>query len=329
VSAGYGWFTWSGGGRWASYDRLNGWLVSLPPLDILAADAIASKGLRHDWLCDMTGFADVTDPARPDRMLLGGAVVHLRDSGEVETAIRDRLGSQRTTRPLALASANLDHIHHFGTRRSGLVRPETHHDDLEWWVLLDGVPLVRQANRITGRTWPQLAGSDLLPRVLDIADSAEATVGFLGGSSDTHRILGEVLSQRSPGLKVTGWWSPPRAELTDPAGAAALAGAVAAAKVDLLVVGLGKPRQELWIKNHGAASGARVLVAFGAAIDFLAGTATRAPAWMRRAGSEWAYRFAREPRRLARRYFVQGPSAMWRLWTDSRIVGAAERGAAR
>jgi exopolysaccharide biosynthesis WecB/TagA/CpsF family protein len=134
-----------------------------------------------------------------------------------------------------------------------------------------------------------------------------------------HERLTTVLSQTQPDLKVAGMWAPTRAELADPATAATLVGTVRAAGVDLLVVGLGKPRQERWIQRHAADSGARVLLAFGAAADFLAGEVSRAPGWMQRSGTEWLYRLVKEPRRLGRRYCVQGPPAMWRLWTASGI----------
>jgi N-acetylglucosaminyldiphosphoundecaprenol N-acetyl-beta-D-mannosaminyltransferase len=65
-------------------------------------------------------------------------------------------------------------------------------------------------------------------------------------------------------------------------------------------------------------TGAQVALAFGAAADFLAGSARRAPPIMRRMGMEWLYRLLREPRRLWRRYLVQGPVALWRLLIWSR-----------
>jgi exopolysaccharide biosynthesis WecB/TagA/CpsF family protein len=257
----------------------------------------------------------MTDRGSPDRVLLGGAVVHLRSREDVLGTIHARIGGDRADRPLAVASANIDHIHHFGGRH------RLSDAELDWLVLLDGVPLVRRAHALTGRRWPQLAGSDLLPDLLALADEHGARVGFLGGTPAGHTALRQALAQRMPGLKVAGAWAPTRAELADPSGAAGVADAIAIAGVDLLVVGLGKPRQELWIQRHAVATGARVLLAFGAAADFLAGTATRAPEWIRRAGGEWAYRLAREPRRLGRRYLLQGPPALWRLRTRSRAVG--------
>jgi exopolysaccharide biosynthesis WecB/TagA/CpsF family protein len=255
------------------------------------------------------------------RVVLGGALVDLYQRDQLIAALGARLAGPPPARPLAVASANLDHIHHFGATGAHRAVIDPDSADVEWLVLLDGAPLVRQTALLTGADWPLLAGSDLLPGILATAEDAGATVGFLGGLPTTHEILGKILAQRHPGLKVAGMWAPPRAELTDPARAAALAGAIAAVGVDLLVVSLGKPRQEQWIQRYGRESGARVLLAFGASADFLAGTARRAPAWVRRFGIEWLYRLVREPRRLARRYLIQGPPALRLLRTESRKVG--------
>ena len=74
------------------------------------------------------------------------------------------------------------------------------------------------------------------------------------------------------------------------------------ARPDVLVVGLGAPKQELWVHKHRERLTAKVALCVGATIDFLAGERRRAPAWMQEAGLEWLYRVASEPRRLAARY---------------------------
>jgi len=247
------------------------------------------------------------------QIVLGGTVVDLRHRIDVLDAVRDKLTCSEPGPPLAIGSANLDHLHHFGRGRPGAGTIRS--GDVEWLMLLDGSPLVRRAERLTGRVWPALAGSDLLPPLLSVAEEARTPVGFLGGTPALHERLEPVLQELFPRLAVAGGWAPDRADLDSPD----LAGAVREAGPALLVVGLGKPRQESWIERYAAASGARVLLGFGAAADFLAGTARRAPAWARQHRLEWLYRLAREPRRLARRYCIQGPPALWRLWTASEV----------
>ncbi len=211
-------------------------------------------------------------------------------------------------RPLAVASVNLDHVHHFGTggRWCGALSES---GGVDWLHLVDGAPVVSAVRRTTGERWPRLAGSDLIGPLLDRAELDGMTVGFFGGSAETHARLREELARTRPALRIGGCWAPARDELADPARAAALADEVAGAGVDVLVVSLGKPRQELWIQEHGGHTGAGLLLAFGAVVDFLAGRVERAPAWIARGGLEWAWRLLLEPRRLARRYLVDGPGA--------------------
>ena len=238
---------------------------------------------------------------------IGGCRVDLRDTGGALTDIRERSLSA-TENPLAVGSVNLDHVHHFG-RGSRWTDTLDQPDGVDWLFLIDGAPIVAQAERLTGRSWPRLAGSDLIGGVLANAEQDGVSIGFLGGTPATHEALATRLGEHYPRLRVAGYWSPSRSEIEEPSSSLALAADVAAAGVGILVVALGKPRQELWIARYGAASGARVLLAFGAAIDFLAGRIARAPDWVAKAGMEWGWRLAREPRRLAIRYLVDGPPA--------------------
>lgn len=248
---------------------------------------------------------------------LAGIHVDLATASMALERIVDRC-EDRAAPPLAVISANLDHIHHFGPRTpGGYALERSGGSGLEILTLLDGMPLVRRASHLTGSPWPRLAGSDLAEPLLDRAEEHGLSVGFLGGSPQTHDLLKRRLGDERPGLRVAGWWAPERTTITDPALSTALAADVREAGVDILLVGLGKPRQEMWIAQHGAATGARVLLAFGAAVDFLAGRVSRAPAWVAEHGLEWAYRLSREPKRLSRRYLIQGPGAYRELRRSS------------
>jgi N-acetylglucosaminyldiphosphoundecaprenol N-acetyl-beta-D-mannosaminyltransferase len=93
---------------------------------------------------------------------------------------------------------------------------------------------------------------------------------------------------------------------------------IRAARPDLLLVGLGAPKQEIWIAQNARHFGSAVAVVVGASLDFIAGRVPRAPRWMSRAGLEWCYRLAREPRRLWRRYLVNDPKFLFILARDWR-----------
>jgi N-acetylglucosaminyldiphosphoundecaprenol N-acetyl-beta-D-mannosaminyltransferase len=219
---------------------------------------------------------------------------------------------------LLIGSANVQHFREFSliSGRHGIF---VHRDEATWLLLPDGVPVVRLLRRMTGVKWEQLAGSDLLPEFLAIAERLSVRVGFFGGTSMMHAGLGHVLSNCFHGLELAGMWAPERQRLLDPTGAASLADEVRRASVDLLVVSLGKPRQEQWLATYAGRAGIKVGLAFGAATDFVAGTIPRAPTVLREHGLEWLFRLALEPRRLARRYVLEGPVDIVRMVKSARL----------
>jgi exopolysaccharide biosynthesis WecB/TagA/CpsF family protein len=254
------------------------------------------------------------------KVILGGTPVDLMDSGPALELILRR-AALRGPRPLAVASVNLDHLNHFGMggRWSGTLHADPG-SVVDWVYLVDGAPLVSQSQRLTGHRWPRLAGSDLASPLLTRAEELGLKVGFLGGTEDNQRLLAGKLARERPRLRVAGMWSPTRSELASVPDSERIAGQIEGSGAQILFVGLGKPRQELWIDRYAALTGAGVLLAFGAAVDFLAGRVQRAPEWVSRRGLEWGYRLALEPRRLAGRYLLAGPPAYLRLRTGSHTV---------
>ncbi|MET9018387.1 WecB/TagA/CpsF family glycosyltransferase [Actinopolymorpha sp. NPDC004070] len=263
-------------------------------------------------------------PSSWPRVQLAGVTTDLLDENDAVSLIIDHAMTPHEE-VLAVVSANLDHLHHFGSGRTSARRQRQRVINLsidgrvEWLTLLDGAPLVRRAGELTGRPWPRLAGSDMIWPLLDEAERQGLSVGFLGGSPETHQALAPVMAERWPTLRVGGYWAPTRSQLDDEYAAAALTRDIRAAGVDILAVCLGKPRQERWIATHAHASGAAVCLAFGAVVDFLAGRVNRAPDWIADHGLEWAWRLANEPRRLTRRYLIQGPPAYVSLRRDSYV----------
>ncbi|MGB3673025.1 MAG: WecB/TagA/CpsF family glycosyltransferase, partial [Candidatus Nanopelagicales bacterium] len=156
--------------------------------------------------------------------------------------------------------------------------------------------------------------------ILEAAAEHGLRVGFVGGSLETLSTVRTNTAKRFPALQLAGTWAPARWELTDAAASERIASEIRQALVDILVVGLGKPRQEEWIERFGAATGANVLLAFGSVVDLLAGRVRRAPDFVADAGAEWAWRLAHEPRRLGHRYLVACPPALLRLVTSAKIV---------
>lgn len=257
------------------------------------------------------------------KVILGGTPVDLMDPEPALDLILARAG-RRGLPPLGVASVNLDHLHHFGTggRWAGTLHADPA-SAVDWLYLLDGAPLVSQSQRLTGHRWPRLAGSDLASPLLARAEELGLRVGFLGGSADNQRVLARKIVEEHPRLRVAGMWSPDREELASATDSERIAKDIAGSGAQILYVGLGKPRQELWIDRYAALTGAAVLLAFGAAVDFLAGRVHRAPQWASEHGLEWGYRLAMEPKRLAGRYLIDGPPAYVKLRTASCAVPPA------
>lgn len=249
---------------------------------------------------------------RPDAVVGSNDVVVERWEMEPLLArVETQLADPQPSAAIAIGSINVDHFTHFGRGRISLGN-EPARTGVEWLMLADGAPVAYRAQLATGVPWPRLTGADLLPELLGCAQRTGARFGFLGGTHEVHDGLREVLAADYPGVEAD-YWAPRRSEVDSPSGSRQLAADIADKGVDVLVVSLGKPRQELWIQRYGRASGAKVLLAFGASADFLAGKVDRAPEWMRDHGLEWAFRLRQEPRRLARRYLIEGPPALTRI----------------
>jgi len=216
-------------------------------------------------------------------MLIGKIAVDLVDR---ELALSLMVDSLSTNVPLAVVSANLQHIHHFAdeckwsSARYDMSATDVV-TDMRWLTLLDGVPLVRKANSLSGRRWQKLSGSDLIEDVLEALAPLGGRLGVLGGEVATHHLLRDIVGQRFPAIQIVGTWAPTPSQIADAATCERIANEIRASGVQVLIVALGKPRQEEWIARFGPTTGAHLFLAFGAAIDFLTQRVRRAPAVVR------------------------------------------------
>jgi N-acetylglucosaminyldiphosphoundecaprenol N-acetyl-beta-D-mannosaminyltransferase len=168
----------------------------------------------------------------------------------------------------------------------------------------DGMPLVLASRLIGLPMRARVAGADLLPAVSGAAERRGFSIFLLGGREGIAQRAADRLCGQYPGLKIAGVHSPPDGFEADGVYADSAVEAVNRAHPDILFVGLGSPKQELWVHRHWHRLACTVAICCGAAIDYAAGVKPRAPLWMQRAGLEWLWRLAHEPRRLWRRYLV-------------------------
>ncbi|MBV9845313.1 MAG: WecB/TagA/CpsF family glycosyltransferase [Kutzneria sp.] len=174
-------------------------------------------------------------------------------------------------------------------------------------VLPDGWPVVLAMKWRGAKASGRVTGADLLPSLCRHAASSGLTVGLVGGKPDVAARAAQRLTARYPGLKVTLTHSPPMGFERDDEACRQMAALVAEAGVQLLFLGLGAPKQELFADLWLRSSGPGVTLCVGAAIDFVAGEQVRAPELWRRLGLEWLHRLLREPRRLSGRYMKTIP----------------------
>ena len=160
-------------------------------------------------------------------------------------------------------------------------------------VLADGVGDLCAA-RILGTPLPErVAGSDLTPRLLYRLAERGGSVFLYGARPGVAQRAGEALQSAYPGLRIAGEENGYISDET------ALFAALEREQPDLLLLGLGAPRQELWMAKNRQRTNA-VMIGVGGLLDVFAGDIPRAPeAWQKR-GLEWLYRLLREPKRIKR-----------------------------
>ncbi len=170
-------------------------------------------------------------------------------------------------------------------------------------VLADGHPIV-WTSMISGKRLPErVAGSELVPRLFDSFNERGTLKVFLLGAADGLSEKADWnMKKQSTNVETVGVYSPPLGFEKNPEQSEIILEKLAAANADVVIVGLGAPKQEIWVSQHSDRIPAAAALCVGATIDFLAGEKVRAPVWMQRSGIEWLHRMCSEPKRLAKRY---------------------------
>jgi len=169
----------------------------------------------------------------------------------------------------------------------------------------DGWPVVRMLHLHGATRAERLVGTDVLPLVCTEAARRGLSVGFLGGSGDSAERAAESTRATYPGLEVSFPDPAPFGFDRDDESFAAWVRGLPERWADIVFVGLGEPKQTVVSLKLRDDPRARVLMGVGKAVEFIAGTAPRAPDWAVERGLEWAHRAVTEPRRLGPRY-LQG-----------------------
>jgi N-acetylglucosaminyldiphosphoundecaprenol N-acetyl-beta-D-mannosaminyltransferase len=189
-------------------------------------------------------------------------------------------------------------------------------------VVPDGQPLVWALRLLGHDIGDRVYGPDLMDHACARAARTGRRMYLYGGRNHGALVqLTRNLRLRHPGLKIVGGYAPPFRELTDAEDEAVIAD-IGRSGAEVVWVGIGVPKQELWMARMSDRLPGRVLVGVGAAFDFHGGLIPQAPGWMQRRGLEWVFRLAHEPRRLWRRYLRYNPrfvAGFARQWVRERL----------
>lgn len=249
--------------------------------------------------------SDAIMPEGAPVAILGVPIDHVTTAETI--ALIERMVASR--RPHYLVTANVDFlvqaVHDVELRR---ILFDAH------LVLCDGTPLL-WASRWLGHPLPErVAGSDLVPLLVQTAALKGYRVFFLGGRPDAAEQAVKKLRARYPALEIAGHYSPPYGPLLE-LDHEEIERRIRTANPDLLFVCFGCPKQEKWMAMHYRQLQVPVSIGVGGTIDFLAERLARAPLWMRRTGTEWIFRLLQEPKRLTGRYLRDS-------WYFGRMIAA-------
>lgn len=171
-------------------------------------------------------------------------------------------------------------------------------------ILTDGKPLIWISKWYKTPIKEKISGSDLFPRVCQLAANKNYTMYLLGAAEGVADTAARYLMKKYPGLNIVGTYSPPFGFEKNEQEMNKIKTQIQDVHPDILIVGLGCPKQEKFMYYHCKELGVPISFGLGASIDFEAGNIKRAPKWMSNHGLEWLYRFSKEPKRLFKRYFV-------------------------
>jgi N-acetylglucosaminyldiphosphoundecaprenol N-acetyl-beta-D-mannosaminyltransferase len=174
-------------------------------------------------------------------------------------------------------------------------------------ITADGQSVVWAARLLGARLPERVAGIDLMTRMLEAADARGYGVYVLGARRNVLDVALARLRERYPRLRIAGARDGYYADEEAPA----IREEIRASGADILFVAMSSPRKEYFLGENGAALGVHFAMGVGGSIDVIAGLTRRAPRFLQRAGLEWAFRLAQEPRRLAHRYVVVNARFAW------------------
>ena len=241
---------------------------------------------------------DATQRGTPPLIMLRGVAVHAIDRAETIEHVFDELEADRGG---WIITVNLQHMHR--CENDVTYRHLVKEAEL---VVADGMPLVWAA-RLHGTPLPErVAGSDLVPQISAAAAEKGRSIFLIGGAAGAAAGAAAALRAKHPNLMIAGTHVPPYGFEDDDEEVEKIRRAVVEGSADIIFVALGSPKQERLIYRLKNECPRAWWLGVGISFSFLAGQVHRAPPLLQRLGLEWLHRLVQEPRRLFRRYIIEG-----------------------
>jgi N-acetylglucosaminyldiphosphoundecaprenol N-acetyl-beta-D-mannosaminyltransferase len=250
-----------------------------------------AEGVGHEWGVDR-------DVASRESFSVLGVAIDAVQIPEVILRMRRWIARREGCRYIAVTGMHgIAEARHKAELRRALAAAEL--------VVADGMPVV-WIGRLRGHYMPRrVYGPELMLRFCEETAKTGCRHYLLGGGPGVIDQLRVSLERLCPDIAIVGAHSPAFRTST-PEEDAALIDRINRAAPDVLWVGLGTPKQEMWMYEHRNKLRVPVMIGVGAAFDFLSSRKKQAPVWMRERGFEWLFRLSQEPRRLWRRYLIGG-----------------------
>jgi N-acetylglucosaminyldiphosphoundecaprenol N-acetyl-beta-D-mannosaminyltransferase len=192
-------------------------------------------------------------------------------------------------------------------------------------VTADGTPVV-WASRLFGKALPErVAGIDLFEALLPVAAKRGYRVYLLGAKEESLQAAKAEYLRRHPGLQIVGARNGYYKREDEPE----IAADIKATGAQLLFIAISSPKKEEFVdRNREALAKVPFILGVGGSFDIAAGLVKRAPGWMGKVGVEWLYRFAQEPKRMGRRYFIEDAAFLGMVAKEAwySVSGKAPKG---
>lgn len=175
----------------------------------------------------------------------------------------------------------------------------------------DGGPLVTIGRRRGYKDMGRTAGPNVMEEIFKVSAEKKYRHYFYGSTKETLKLLEQRLKKDYPGIEIVGMFSPPFRKMSIKEDREDIK-RINVCKPDFVWVGLGAPKQEIWMAQHqGKVDG--IMLGVGAGFDYYAGNIKRAPKWMQKNNLEWVYRLIQDPKRLFMRYLVTNTKFIWKI----------------